>query len=148
MEEDLKSLNSFPACYLRSNSMLITIRSECRRNLLTSIFLTSQLPQLLSFVQLLSKRSYSYILKIVAHSPKVILISAPTNYKCTTADVSRPAVHCNMHPLSDKTLSKSNYGEMSSIASDLIMGNHCTSSILNISLSWLFSGILLALEIF
>lgn len=124
------------------------LNRSTRRNLLTSIVLISQLPGLLSFIRLLPKCSYSFTLKIVPYSPKVILlISAPMYCNCTTADVSRLTGLCNMHRLANKILTKSNYGEMSSAASDLIMGKHCSSWFLKISLSQLFSGIFLALEI-
>lgn len=77
-----------------------------------------------------------------------MLISAPIYYNCVCAIVgmSKHTVCCNMHPLVDKILTKSSCGKMSS-AAYLIMGKHCTSRISNISLSWLFSGITLALEI-
>lgn len=93
-----------------------------------------------------AKRSYNFTLKIVAYSLKVMLISAPTYYNCATVGMSKLTVCRNMHPLADKILTKSSYGKMSP-AAYLIMGKHCTSSILNISFSWLFSGITLALEI-
>lgn len=145
-----KKLYSFPAillkaskCYMRSNSA--GLGPSTRRNLLTGT-LSSASCQSCSHSCIFSKHSYNFTLKIVAYSLKVMLISAPTYNNCATVGMSKLTVCRNMHPLADKILTKSSYGKMSP-AAYLIMGKHCTSSILNISFSWLFSGITLALEI-
>lgn len=88
------------------------------------------------------------MLKIVPYSLKVILlISAPMYCNCSAADVSRLTGLCNTHPLADKISAKSNCGEIASDFKTPQQQQQQQLSLKKVNLSWLFSGIFLALEI-